>query len=148
LARNGGFVQIVANADSQTRDQRVCRPGGCYDGALVFPRERGLNQAKDAIVDGAGMLDEGAILRQLDHNQALVAPENAERLPWRMLGDIGEHALNPLGRNLAVRKAQIKELAGELLGLFAGAHGWEKLKAERLENAVKPELIKLISGYV
>jgi hypothetical protein len=86
LARDGGFIQVVADADAQTGDQSGSRPGGGGDGALVFPRKRGGNEAKDAVVDGAGMLDEGAILRQLGRDQALVAPEDGERLPRRMLG--------------------------------------------------------------
>jgi hypothetical protein len=84
--------------------------------------EHTLNGAEDAVVDGASVLNESAVSCQLGRDEAMVMPEDGERLPRRVFLEINEHAADALGGNLAVREAQAKELPGELLGLFAGAH--------------------------
>jgi hypothetical protein len=132
LACDGGFVQVIADADAQTGDKSGIRLGRCGDWALVSPGKRGFNRAKDSIADLAGVLDHGRIPGELVRDKPLVVAQDGEGLPRGMTCDMREHRRHSLSRNLTVFQAQAEKLAGELLGLFAGAH--VAGKAERLKR--------------
>lgn len=123
LAGDGGFVNVVTDADPQTGEKRRISASGSSDRTAVFLSHLGGNRNQRGRSYGPGVFNPSFALSELDGNQTVISLEYEYGVGRGVFFDVGEDARHTIGGNDTVNHAQFEELAGELLGLFSdGGH--------------------------
>ena len=111
-------------AHAHTGEERIVALRDARDRAAVPLGHRGGDIRQHGVAHGAGMLDDRLAAGHLGGDQPAVGFEHRGRLGRPVLLDVGQHAGDALGGELAIDEAQLEKLPGELLDvLVAGGHG-------------------------